>query len=103
MKTTTSTHWWHTPAAKFAKEHDSSVAIDPRSNPKTWEAWRNYFRWLNWAPWSFIEVERCYSHSIGNSRCQAWTAPARHPDEFGVSFRPLVGVMRPVFPLERQR
>ena len=87
---------WLEQACEFGKAHESFVALSPRLNPKSWEAWRNYFRWLNWAPYWFVEVER--KHNESRDATASWTAPCDHPDQFTVDFQPVHGPP-PVFPM----
>lgn len=87
---------WHTEALKFAQVGKTFVALSPRENPKAWAAWRDYFRWLNWAPFWFIEVERKHDEDRGSPT--SWTAPIDHPDRFTVRFEPVKGPP-PMFPL----
>jgi hypothetical protein len=87
---------WLEDAMKFGKTNDSFVALSPRENPISWAAWRDYFRWLNWAPHWFLEVERF--HVIDKGSDKTWTAPCDHPDKFKCQFKQSSGPP-PVFPL----
>jgi hypothetical protein len=87
---------WLEAAFEFGRAKKSFVAIDPRTNPKSWSAWRDYFRWLNWAPFWFLEVER--KHDQDRESSATWTAPIEHPDSFTVAFKPVHG-HPPRFPL----
>jgi hypothetical protein len=89
---------WLNAAAEFGKLNDSFVALNPRTNPKSWEAWRNYFRWLDWVPYWFIEVERL--HESNPESAASWTAPIDHPDKFTDRFAPAKNPLAPRFPLE---
>lgn len=87
---------WHAAALEFGQKNKSFMAIDPRSNPKAWSAWRDYFRWLNWAPHWFVQVERLHDEKHDSEA--SWTAPIDHPDKFTLTFQPMKGPP-PVFPL----
>lgn len=87
---------WLEEALKFGRANDSFEALDPRANPKSWAAWRDYFRWLNWAPRWFLEVER--QHDANPTSTATWTAPIDHPSKFTLKFTPAKG-LRPIFPL----
>jgi hypothetical protein len=91
---------WLEDALKFGRAHDGFTALDPRTNPKSWTAWRDYFRWLNWVPAWFIEVER--QHCIDRASPATWTAPVDHPDKFTPKFTQCKGPP-PEFPMTRVR
>lgn len=91
---------WLEEAYKFGKLNDSFVPLSPRENPMSWTAWRDYFRWLNWAPSWFIEVERL--HALDRSSDKTWTAPVDHPDKFAPRFTQAKGPP-PVFPLTQSK
>lgn len=92
---------WHAAALEFGKLNDTFVALSPRANPVSWQAWRNYFRWMNWAPYWFVQVEREHAEYPEQSN-KTWTAPIDHPDKFTVRFEP-AKTSTPVFPLENVR
>lgn len=95
---------WLDAAREFGLANDSFVALDPRTNPKSWAAWREYFRWLSWTPFWFAEVERL--HEVSAESKASWTAPIDHPDKFTCQFRPATprpngGVSNPEVPGDR--
>ena len=92
---------WHAAALEFGKLDDTFVALSPRTNPVSWQAWRNYFRWMNWAPSIFLEAEREHAE-FRETATKTWTAPVDHPDKFTVRFEP-AKADTPVFPLENVR
>ena len=91
---------WHKEALAFGQQKNTWDMINPHKNPATWAKWRDYFRWLNWAPYWFLEVER--QHDI-NPDCQkSWTAPITDPDDFKINFKPAHGPT-PRFPMEETK
>ena len=81
---------WLEDTLKHGQAHDSFVAINPTDNPDTWKAWRDYFTWLNWAPFWFREVETLHYEASQSARkyCIAsWTAPCDHPDDLTCKFK----------------
>lgn len=88
---------WHAKALEFGKVGDKFIDLRPNETPQSWTAWRDYFKWLNWAPYWFLEVERM--HLVDPACTKTWTAPCDNPDEFKVRFRPRPG-SAPEFPLQ---